>query len=100
MNLPKMKIVDIACGENFTCFVNDYGEVLMTGKGKFEKTTSEDVELYSTPFRVLLELEIKKVFCGPDHMIALEHHGRCYALGSGKGGRLGLGDKKDRIKVC
>jgi len=37
MNLPKMKIIDIACGENFTCFVNDYGEVLMTGKGKFEK---------------------------------------------------------------
>lgn len=59
-----MKIVDIACSANFTCYVNDYGEVLMSGKGKFEKTTAEDIELYANPFKCLMELEIRKVFCG------------------------------------
>lgn len=100
LNVPKMKIMDISCGDNFTCFVNDYGEMLMAGKGSFEKNSPDDIELYSTPFKVLLELEIKKVFCGPNHVIALEHHGRCYALGAGEQGCLGLGDNKNRIKVC
>ena len=83
-----MKILDISCGADFTCFVNDYGEVLMCGKGKFEKNTVDDIELYSTPFKILLELEIKKVFCGPNHIIALEHKGRCYALGAGDQGAI------------
>ena len=95
-----MKIKDVCCGETFTCFVNDYGEMWMAGKGNYEKTTNDDVEIYSTPYKVLLELEIKKVYCGPNHVIALEHHGRCYSIGLGEQGRLGLGDNKNRIKVC
>ena len=58
------------------------------------------MKLYATPFWVLLELEIKKVFCGSNHIIALEHYGRVYSLGGGDQGCLGLGDNKNRIKVC
>lgn len=72
----------------------------MTGKGKFERSTNQDTIVYSIPFAILMEIEIKKVFAGPDHLIALGDYGRCYSLGTGSYGRLGLGDNRDRLKVC
>lgn len=47
-----------------------------------------------------MEIEIKKVFAGPDHIVALGDYGRCYSLGTGLYGWLGLGDKKNRLKIC
>lgn len=78
----------------------DYGEVYMSGKGVFEKTTEDDVETFSTPYPVLLELEIWRVFCGANHVICLDFYGKCYALGNGNDGCLGLGDNKNWLKFC
>lgn len=94
-DLPKQKIIDVGCADTFTCFVLDYGEVYMAGKGVFEKPTEDDVETFSAPYPVLLELEIRKVFCGANHMICLDFYGKCFALGNGNDGCLGLGDNKN-----
>ena len=73
----------------------------MVGKPAYEYAFDEDnEELYSLPYPVLLELEIRKVFCGMNHIISLDSQGKVYALGEGGSGCLGLGDDKDRVKVC
>lgn len=95
-----MKIIDVDCADSFTCFVTDYGEMHMAGKGTFEKPTEDDVEIFSTPYPVLLELEIRKVYCGAKHVICLDHEGKCYSLGEGDYGCLGVGDNKNRLKFC
>jgi len=72
----------------------------MAGKGTFEKATEDDFETFSRPYPVLLELEIWKVFCGSNHVICLDFYGKCYSLGGGNYGCLGLGDDKNRLKFC
>ena len=92
--------MDVGCAEKFTCYVTDYGEVYMTDKGDFEHTTMDDPELYELPYPVLLELEIRKIFCSPLHFVALDVKGKSYVMGDGEFGSLGLGDTKNRLKVC
>jgi alpha-tubulin suppressor-like RCC1 family protein len=98
--LPNMRIIDVGCGDTFSCFVTDYGEVYMAGKGIFEKQTENDIETFSSPFPVLLELEIWQVFCGANHIFCLDFYGKCFSLGVGNDGCLGLGDNKNWLKFC
>lgn len=84
--LPPTQVRDVDCGNTFTAYVTDYGEVYMTGKGDFERATNEDAQVYTIPYPVLLELEIKKVSCGTTHFMSVDQLGRVFALGDGEGG--------------
>jgi hypothetical protein len=48
----------VGCGDNFSCFVTDFGEVYMSGKADYERSSNDDIDIYSIPYPVLLELEI------------------------------------------
>ena len=67
------------------------------GLGELERVGAKDSERFYYPIpQVLATLErIKQVSCGADHCLAIGAAG-VWTWGSGAGGRLGLGDNKDR----
>lgn len=71
------------------------------GVGDTERHGVPDAEKAYFPIPTLLKsLEpIKQISCGADHTLAIGSAG-VWAWGNGAGGKLGLGDNKDRYEPC
>lgn len=71
------------------------------GVGAAERLGVPDTERFYFPMPSLLpNLEaISQISCGADHTLAIGLSG-VWSWGSGAGGRLGLGDQKDRYDPC
>jgi alpha-tubulin suppressor-like RCC1 family protein len=69
------------------------------GKGEHERPKFDDYIEYSSPFAVSEDKHLRYVSCGVSHVMAIDHQGRIYGWGDGKGGCLGLGDNNRRLAV-
>lgn len=82
----------IVCGEHFTLFLNDEGEVWKLG---MIDTTGYDTELaiMSAELRKIpLVVSVQSVACGLSHCLILDTFGDVWGIGDGSNGELGLGN--------
>ncbi|KAF0691227.1 Aste57867_17503 [Aphanomyces stellatus] len=90
-------IAQVACGGDRLVFLTASGEVYSYSpdeKGQsFE--SPQLVEQFALD-KALTRSVIVFVACGPQHAMAISHHGELYTWGSGEDGRLGHGDIRDR----
>ncbi|XP_066935662.1 serine/threonine-protein kinase Nek9-like [Clytia hemisphaerica] len=92
-------IKQVACGEDFTVFLSDSGNVYACGSdysgciGCDESLgdkvlTPHQIETFDGKF-------VKRIACGDSHVVAMTDQGEVYAWGCGEYGRLGLGHEDD-----
>ncbi|KAI8377547.1 regulator of chromosome condensation 1/beta-lactamase-inhibitor protein II [Radiomyces spectabilis] len=108
-SLNKEKIVQVACGAEFTLVLNDQGKVFAFGSqeygqlgngadGQFIKSAGT---LATRPqerpllVKALIERNIVSIACGANHSLAMDDGGYVYSWGFGGYGRLGHGEQKD-----
>lgn len=97
----------VTCGENHTCTLTDKGEVYAWGHvadgrlgiGARERVGVPEEERFFFPgpslLNVLRDEFVTQIACGTQHVLAVTLT-TAFSWGSGAGGRLGHGDKKDR----
>ena len=94
----------IACGEMHTCIKTNENEVYTFGYGGNGRLGREyDVGNQFTPLPVHLpsaSQTVKFIACGAEHTLLSTQQSAVYSFGCGDGGRLGLGDVKDRLAPC
>ncbi|CAO3616933.1 unnamed protein product [Cunninghamella blakesleeana] len=108
-SLSKEKIVDVACGAEFSLVINDKGNVFAFGSQEYGQlgnaTTGQYIKSagqmatqpqpYPLLIKALSERKVKAVSCGANHSLALDDEGYVYSWGFGGFGRLGHGEQKD-----
>lgn len=57
------------------------------------------LECVTEPTRLDLGVRIRSIACGPQHSLAVDVEGRCYAWGFCSAGGLGLGEGIDEVEV-
>ena len=92
-------IKQVACGEDYTVFLSDSGEVYTCGSD-YSGCIGCDGELGDnvlTPYKVesLIGKRVKKIASGDSHVVALTDEGEVYTWGCGEFGRLGFGHEDD-----
>lgn len=94
--IPIKKVV---CGEDFTVFLTENGEVYTCGSDYSGcigcgGTLGDNV---LTPYKIeaLVGKNVVKIACGDSHVIAVTDKHEVYAWGCGECGRLGLGHEDD-----
>lgn len=97
------------CGSNHSMTLTRSGQLYSWGHaangrlglGAAERVGVPEAERFFFPVPALIAtLEpIKMISCGADHTIAMGVSG-AWSWGNGAGGRLGLGDQKDRYDPC
>ena len=92
-------IKQVACGEDYTVFLSDAGEVYTCGSD-YSGCIGCDGELGDnvlTPYKVeaLSNAKVKKIASGDSHVVVLTDNGQVYAWGCGEFGRLGFGHEDD-----
>eukprot|EP01032_Pedospumella_encystans_P027194 gene27194-30739_t len=102
-------VMQVSAGANHTAVLTKAGQVYTWGHGANGRLGVGDTERNGVPenqrafFPVpvcLRSLEpIKQISCGTDHTLAAGNAG-VWAWGNGSGGKLGLGDTKDRYEPC
>lgn len=104
------RVHQVAAGENHTAALTRSGKVYCWGhvdSGKLgigvdERYGARDAEKSFFPAPTLVskvaQYCIRQIACGSAHTLARSSNGTCFAWGHGAGGRLGLGDCRDRIE--
>lgn len=104
------RVHQVAAGENHTAALTRSGRVYCWGhvdSGKLgigvdERYGARDDEKFFFPAPTLVSKIskhcVRQIACGSAHTLARSSDGRCFAWGHGAGGRLGLGDCRDRIE--
>lgn len=102
-------IMQVACGANHSMALTRTGQVYTWGhasNGRLGVGASERLgvieteRLYFPVPQTIKTLEpIKQISCGADHALAYGASG-VWSWGSGAGGKLGMGDTKDRYDPC
>ena len=92
-------IKQVACGEDYTVFLSDAGEVYTCGSD-YSGCIGCDGGLGDnvlTPYKIetLSDKRVKKIASGDSHVVVLTDHGEVYAWGCGEFGRLGFGHEDD-----
>ena len=92
-------IKQVACGEDYTVFLSDSGDVYTCGSD-YSGCIGCDGELGDnvlTPYKVeaLSDKRIKRIASGDSHVVVLTDQGEVYAWGCGEFGRLGFGHEDD-----
>lgn len=78
MAFKDCRLVDIACGEDFSFAIEDDGQVYLWGRGK-------------VPHPLVLDVRVEAVACGAAFAILLDFHGQGWGWGDPDGGVLGTG---------
>ncbi|KAG0167705.1 hypothetical protein DFQ28_005789 [Apophysomyces sp. BC1034] len=124
-SLGKEKIVEVACGADFTLARNgegklfafgsqEYGQLgngtdgqYIKGSGKlltqpqpypcndFYFLLARKLTNATVPVKALLKRNVTSIACGTNHSLALDDEGYVYSWGFGGYGRLGHGEQKD-----
>ena len=96
--------LSVACSTSATYSVMESGTLFAWGTGSLGCRPDKScvVEMVTTktriPRHVEVEVQVKLVASGPtDHCLLLSMHGAVYSWGSGRRGKLGLGDTSDRV---
>ena len=95
--LPE-NIIQVSSNEDYTYFLDSYGQVYATGKSyasSFGITLVHDKELTVDLVQIPL-LNVKSVKVGSEHTLFLTHTGELYGCGSNMDGQLGLGKDVER----
>lgn len=92
-----LKVIDIACGDNFSMLLTSSGEVYVSGTNAYGALGLGDTSSVSEFTRVpsLDGKRVTAIACGPNHSMVIAD-GKVYASGSNMNGQLGLGDMLDR----
>ena len=89
---------EIHCGEMHTCLKTKDGSICTFGHGANGKLGREG-DNQALPMPVPTKEKVHLLTCGAEHTI-FSSFSSVYSFGCGDGGRLGLGDMKDRIERC
>jgi len=92
----------IACGEMHTVLLTKENEVCSFGlgtNGRLGRDFDKDNQALSLPIQLPIKQSIELIACGSEHSL-LTTQSSVFSFGCGDGGRLGLGDTKDRVKPC
>ena len=93
----KPKISTISCGDNFSIFLSEKGNVYSMGSyNKYGQLGLGDTNIQLSPKIIPFfrnnKIKITQISCGYCHVIALSEKGNAYSWGFGGEGQLGLGD--------
>lgn len=99
--LQDKKLVDVACGADFSCILASDGTVFTFGSNYFGQLGHGDTHdrTSPTPVAALMGLPVVELAAGAAHLLARTRDKEVYACGWGEHGRLGLGDNKDRASM-
>jgi len=93
----------IACGEMHTVLLTKENEVCTFGlgtNGRLGRDFDQDNQSIPLPIQLPIKQTVELIACGAEHTL-LSTQSSCFSFGCGDGGRLGLGDTKDRVvKPC
>ncbi|KAL1918150.1 uncharacterized protein VTP21DRAFT_3416 [Calcarisporiella thermophila] len=100
--LKKEKIVDVACGADFSLVLTDKGRIFAFGSSEHGQlgnggSTETPAAPYPQPSLVkgLQEHKITAIACGTSHSLAMSSEGFVFSWGFGGYGRLGHSEQKD-----
>ena len=95
--LKEKSITRVGAGDGFSVFTSDNGIVMTCGDGSFGALGHGDWQGSSLPqlVKTLLQIDVKAIACGSEHVVVVGGQGDVYAWGRGEGGRLGLGHEDD-----
>lgn len=89
-------IDSIACGDEYSAFVTDEGDLYMCGKiPGIEQALMPLPTRINISASVIPKLRVRQVSCGPFHW-AVVADGKAWTAGDGWGGKLGHGDFENR----
>ena len=83
-------IISLKCGEFFTMFLTNMGELFVCG------SIGDLAEKQCVFQKVNFSQFIISFDCGYDHVIIITREGKCYSCGDNHRGQLCLGDTKNR----
>jgi hypothetical protein len=97
------KIVQIACGTDFTYALSNNGKVFVTGNNSFGQLGLNDLVVRNTFFMVdnvyylspIANKIVIKIACGTSHGALLTSDGLLYTTGTNVNGQLGMGNFTD-----
>ena len=93
----KPKIVSISCGDNFSIFLSERGNVYSMGSNnKYGQLGLGNTDIQLSPNIISFfknnKIKISQISCGYCHVLALSEKGNVYSWGYGGEGQLGLGN--------
>ena len=88
-NLPK--IIEIACGNAHTLFLDSNGNVFYCGQSTNGECGIPSQESENIPRKHPTLKNIVKISCGDEHSIVMDNKDHVYSFGKNDNGRLGLG---------
>ena len=100
--LDTVTATSIACGEMHTVVLTKENEVYSFGlgtNGRLGRDFNKDNQSIPLPIQLPIKQTVELIACGAEHTL-LTTQSSALSFGCGDGGRLGLGDTKDRVKPC
>lgn len=96
------RAVSVSAGLQHSLILSAAGAVFSCGAGAHGELGHGDRLGGGAPRRVeaLRGVRVRAVAAGDEHSLFLDEHGAVHACGSGRGGRLGLGDHGGRTAPC
>ena len=91
------RVVDIACGEEHSAYLDDQGRVHTWGYGNDGQLGHGTKTSLNTPKRVDCDSPVSKVVCGGGHTGLLTKNGDLYLMGRGRDGQLGRGNHVESV---
>ena len=100
--LDNVTAASIACGEMHTVLLTKENEVCSFGigtNGRLGRDFDQDNQSTPLPIQLPIKQTVELIACGSEHTL-LSTQSSAFSFGCGDGGRLGLGDTKDRSIPC
>ena len=93
------RIVEIACGEEHSAYLDARGQVHTWGYGVDGQLGHNNKTSLNTPKRVVMDQKVTQVRCGGGHTGLLSEDGDLYLMGRGRDGQIGRGDQLESVAM-